>query len=94
MLNTHIQEVLSNIRDIGYDRIPAIDSLSITINGVAKQLSLLKTDKASRQTSVILDTTEYQLSTVCLSPLMELQSSYPCWRQIKPLDPMPFHRDF
>ena len=41
------QEDLSNIPDIGYDRIPAIDSLSITTNGVAKQLSLLKTNKAS-----------------------------------------------
>ena len=41
------QEDLSNIPDIEYDRIPAIDSLSITINGVAKQLSLLKTNKAS-----------------------------------------------
>ena len=41
------QEKLSNIPDIGYDRIPAIDSLSITTNGVAKQLSLLKTNKAS-----------------------------------------------
>ena len=38
------QEDLSNIADIGYDRIPAIDSLSITTNGVAKQLSLLKTN--------------------------------------------------
>ena len=41
------QEDLSNIPDIGYDRVPSIDSLSITINGVAKQLSLLKTNKAS-----------------------------------------------
>ena len=41
------QEDLSNIPDIGYDRIPAIDSLSITTNGAAKQLSLLKTNKAS-----------------------------------------------
>ena len=41
------QQDLSNIPDIGYDRTPAIDSLTITINGVAKQLSLLKTDKAS-----------------------------------------------
>ena len=41
------QEDLSNIPDIGYDRTPAIDNLTITINGVAKQLSLLKTDKAS-----------------------------------------------
>ena len=41
------QEDLSNIPDIGYDRTPAIDNLTITINGVAKQLLLLKTDKAS-----------------------------------------------
>ena len=40
-------EILENIPDIGYDRIPAIESPSITINGVAKQLSLLKTNKAS-----------------------------------------------
>ena len=33
--------------DIGYDRIPAINSLSIAINGVAKQLSLMKTNKGS-----------------------------------------------
>ena len=46
-LSVFTQEDLSNIPDIGYDRIPAIDSLSITINGVAKQLSLLKTNKAS-----------------------------------------------
>ena len=39
--------VPDNVPDIGYDRIPAIDSLSITIDGVAKQLSLLKTNKAS-----------------------------------------------
>ena len=41
------QEDLSNNPDIGFNRIPAIDSLSITINGLAKQLSLLKTNKAS-----------------------------------------------
>ena len=41
------QEDLSNNPDIGYDRLPAIDSLSITINGVAKQFSLLKTNKVS-----------------------------------------------
>ena len=46
-LSVFTQEDLSNIPDIGYDRIPAIGSLSITINGVAKQLSLLKTNKAS-----------------------------------------------
>ena len=46
-LSVFTQEDLSNIPDIGYDRIPAIDSLSMTINGVAKQLSLLKTNKAS-----------------------------------------------
>lgn len=44
-LSVFTQEDLSNIPDIGYDRIPAIDSLSITINVVAKQLSLLKTNK-------------------------------------------------
>ncbi|PFX24762.1 hypothetical protein AWC38_SpisGene10637 [Stylophora pistillata] len=37
----------SQTSDIGYNRIPTIDSLSITTNGVAKQLSLLKTNKAS-----------------------------------------------
>ena len=48
-LSAFTQEDLSNIPDIGNDRIPAIDCgcLSITINGVAKQLSLLKTNKAS-----------------------------------------------
>ena len=45
--NVFTREDLSNIPDIGYDRIPAIDSMSITTNGVAKQLSLLKTNKAS-----------------------------------------------
>ena len=46
-LSVFTQEDLSNIPDIGNDRIPATDSLSFTINGVAKQLSLLKTNKAS-----------------------------------------------
>ena len=48
------QEDLSNIPDIGYDRIPAIDSLSITTNGVAKQLSLLKSNKASGPDAILL----------------------------------------
>ena len=48
------QEDLSNIPDIGYHRIPAIDSLSITTNGVAKQLSLLKTNKASGPDAISL----------------------------------------
>ena len=47
LMHRRLKEDLSNIPDIGYDRIPAIDSLSITTNGVAKQLSLLKTNKAS-----------------------------------------------
>ena len=45
--NVFTQEDLQNIPDIGYGRIQAIDSLSITTDGVAKQLSLLKTNKAS-----------------------------------------------
>ena len=45
--NVFTQEDLSKIPDIGYSRIPAIDSLSIATNGVAKQLSLSKTNKAS-----------------------------------------------
>ena len=45
--NVFTQEDLSNIPDAGYDRKPNVDRLFISVNGVAKQLSLLKPNKAS-----------------------------------------------
>ena len=56
------QEDLSNIPDTGYGRIPAIDTLSITINGVVKQLSLLKANKASGTDAI---TTWFLLKRIC-----------------------------